>query len=117
MNKDDYFIFEEIMRFMGDYPLGKSQKEIGCIYYLLKTVYQESELVDEVYCQLIKQTTNNKSTKKDSCFKGWKLISILTMYFKPTDVLKTYLFKYMESNAYDTKRPYNGKNTFVFAHF
>jgi myosin-15 len=97
------------MRFMGDYPIGKCQKDTGCVYFLLKTLGQEKELVDEIYCQLIKQTTNNKSTKKDSCFRGWKLISVLTMYFKPTDLLKTYFFKYLESTAYDTKRPCSGK--------
>ena len=28
--------FIEVMRFMGDYPLAKNQKDIDCIYYLLQ---------------------------------------------------------------------------------
>ncbi len=97
------------MRFMGDYPMSKSQKDVDSIYYLLKTMNQEAELVDEIYCQLIKQTTNNTSTKKNSCFRGWKLISLFSIYFKPSDLLKPYLLKHLEINAYDTKRPCNGK--------
>jgi myosin-15 len=63
--------------------------------------------VDEVYCQLIKQTTNNKSPRQDSCQKGWRLVTILTAYYKATDRLKPYLFKYLENNAYDAQRPFN----------
>lgn len=31
---------------------------------------------------------------------------IICSYFKATEVLKPYLFKYLENNAYDVKRPY-----------
>ena len=56
----------------------------------------------------MKQTTNNKSSKNDSCLKGWRIIAIVCAYFKASDLLKPYLLKYLENNAYDTKRPYNG---------
>lgn len=92
---------------MGDYPLVKNQKDIDCIYFLLQALHHHTELCDEVYCQLLKQITNNKSTKADSCQKGWRLMAILTAYYKASDLLKPYLFKYLESNAYDLKRPYN----------
>lgn len=72
-------------------------------------MHHHNELVDEIFCQLMKQTTNNKSTKTESCLKGWRLIAILCAYFKVSESLKPYLFKYIENNAYDTKRPYNGK--------
>jgi hypothetical protein len=51
------------MRFMGDYPLAKNQKDIDCIYFLLQALHHHNELCNEVYCQVMKQTTNNKSTK------------------------------------------------------
>ena len=106
---------------MGDYPLVKNQKDIDCIYFLLQALHHHNELCDEVYCQIMKQTTNNKSTKVDSCQKGWRLMAIITAYYKASDVLKPYLFKYLESNAYDSKRPYNGNSTrnipFVFELF
>ena len=52
-----------IMRYMGDYPLQKKQKLTDCIYTLLMACHNHGELRDEVYCQLAKQTTSNRSTK------------------------------------------------------
>ena len=54
----------------------------------------------------MKQLTNNKSSKIESCQKGWKLFSIICTYFKSTELLKPYIFKYLETNAYDIKRNY-----------
>jgi myosin-15 len=85
----------------------KAKKKLK-IWNYFKTLHHHNELCDEVYCQLMKQTTNNKSTKTESCQKGWRLMAIITAYFKSSDLLKPYLFKYLENNAYDTKRPYNG---------
>ncbi len=31
--------FIDIMRYMGDYPLAKAQKEIDCVYFLLQTLH------------------------------------------------------------------------------
>ena len=74
-----------------------------------KALHHHTEMRDEVYCQLMKQTTNNKSTKVDSCLKGWRLMAILCAYYKSSDLLKPYLFKYLENNATDSKRPFYSK--------
>ena len=66
-------------------------------------------LRDEVYCQIMKQTTNNKSSVHDSCQRGWRLFSIIAAYFTCSDVLKPYLLKYLETNAYDKRRAFHGK--------
>jgi myosin-15 len=55
----------------------------------------------------MKQTTNNKSVQADSCQKGWRLMTILCAYYKASDRLRPYLFKYLEINAYDAQRPFN----------
>lgn len=79
-------------------------------------MHHQKELCDEIYCQLIKQTTNNKSPKADSCQRGWRLMAIITAYYKSSEVLKPYILKYLESNAYDTKRPYNGVHIYLITY-
>jgi hypothetical protein len=76
----------------------------------LQHCHKHEALRDEVYCQLMKQTTNNKSMKPDSCQRGWRLFSIVAAYFVCSETLKPYLFKYLETAAYDKRRAYHGKN-------
>jgi myosin-15 len=45
---------------------------------------------------------------QDSCQKGWRLFSIIAAYFTCSVLLKPYLFKYLESSAYDKRRAYHG---------
>ena len=52
--------------------------------------------------------TNLLSGVQDSCQKGWRLFSIIAAYFTCSPLLKPYLFKYLESSAYDKRRAYHG---------
>uniref|UniRef100_A0A8C4SJU9 MyTH4 domain-containing protein n=1 Tax=Erpetoichthys calabaricus TaxID=27687 RepID=A0A8C4SJU9_ERPCA len=51
---------------------------------------------DEAYCQVIKQVTSNTSTKPDSCPRGWRLLYILTAYYRCSEVLKPYLLRFLQ---------------------
>ena len=62
---------------MGDLELLKNQHEVDCALTVLGYCYKFESLKDEVYCQIMKQTTNNKSQHHDSCQKGWRLFSII----------------------------------------
>merc|ERR1719412_980349 len=57
---------------------------------------------------MMKQTTTNKSAVRDSCQKGWRLMSIVAAYFSCSELLRPFLFKYLESAAYDRRRAYHG---------
>ncbi|XP_050694860.1 unconventional myosin-XV-like isoform X6 [Eriocheir sinensis] len=100
--------FLAVMRYMGDYPMAPQQTEVHCVYTILMNCHKNPVLRDEVYCQIMKQTTNNKSSIPDSCQRGWRLFSILAAYFTCSDTLKPYLFKYLETAAYDKRRAYHG---------
>lgn len=57
-----------------------------------------------------------KFSSRDSCQRGWRLFSIVAAYFECSEALKPYLFKYLETAAYDKRRAYHGKisNTYVY---
>ncbi|XP_064594768.1 unconventional myosin-XV-like isoform X2 [Liolophura sinensis] len=108
LNKLALDCFIEIMRFMGDYPLEDNKEDITCIQRILGVCHKFTELRDEVYVQLCKQTTNNKSIRPKSCVRGWRLFSIIAAFFDCSEVLRPYLFKYLETTASDTARTYSG---------
>ncbi|XP_022668747.1 unconventional myosin-XV-like isoform X2 [Varroa destructor] len=108
LNKVAVDCFIQIMRYMGDYPMAKGLLEVDCVYSILSTLHKYPMLHDEVYCQLIKQCTSNKSSKLDSCQKGWRLLSIVTAYFDCSDNLRPYLFHFLETAAFDNRRAFHG---------
>lgn len=99
------------MRYMGDQSLPPDMSEVKCVYTILMHCHKFEPLRDEVYCQLMKQTTNNKSANPDSCQRGWRLFSIVAAYFTCSEGLRPYLIKYLETAAYDKRRAYHGTAT------
>ncbi|XP_042197097.1 unconventional myosin-XV [Callorhinchus milii] len=95
MNKVAAEIFAVVMKFMGDSPL-KGQTEQDAIYTVLKLCREHEVMKDEAYCQIIKQVTNNTSSKVDSSLRGWRMLYILSAHHKCSEVLKPYLYKFLE---------------------
>ncbi|KJH41057.1 myTH4 domain protein [Dictyocaulus viviparus] len=97
-----------IMRYMGDEQPGRGETITDSVYRLLSICYKNSPIRDEVYCQIIRQTTNNKSVREDSPIRGWRLFTILTAYFDCSIALRPYLLGYLTENADDYRRLYHG---------
>lgn len=77
-------IFKNLLGFMGDSrtvypdPLG---------FKILQWGFQYPVLRDEIYCQIMKQTTRNPSFKRKTvrgCVMGWKLLYLCLCYFRPS---------------------------------
>ncbi|XP_053328005.1 unconventional myosin-XV [Spea bombifrons] len=98
MNRVAAEIFLAVMRFMGDASM-KGQSELDAVCTVLKLCGEHEVMKDEGYCQIIKQVTDNSSTKTDSCQRGWRLLYIMTAYYKCSDVLKPYLFKFFQDTC------------------
>ncbi|CAM5156263.1 unnamed protein product [Eretmochelys imbricata] len=91
--------FMTLMRFMGDQPTLKNQAEINYVYEILQLCKEKENLRDEVYCQVIKQITENP--KPESCIRGWQLLSLLTGFFLPSNTLMPYATKFLQQASAD----------------
>ncbi|KAF7243113.1 Unconventional myosin-XV, partial [Varanus komodoensis] len=95
LNKVAAEAFQAVMKFMGDLPL-KGQTELDVVCALLKLCGDTEVIRDEVFCQIIKQITSNTSAKTESCQKGWKLLCLLSAYYRCSEVLKPYLLGFLQ---------------------
>ena len=86
-----------IMSFMGDFSIGKRIRQRELVLNILKAGIEYKQLQDEIYCQLIMQTNLNKSVHQQSCFLGWRLFSIVSIFFPSTNMLQPYIFKYLQN--------------------
>ena len=59
--------------------------------------WQHAQLRDELYLQIIKQTTSNLN--RASCLLGWQLMALCLSFFPPTQKLYPFLGEYIMAHA------------------
>lgn len=59
--------------------------------------WQHAQLRDELYLQIIKQTTSNLN--RASCLLGWQLMALCLSFFPPTQKLYPFLGEYIQAHA------------------
>ncbi|XP_053157438.1 myosin XVB isoform X2 [Hemicordylus capensis] len=96
--------FMTLMRLMGDQPGLKGQNEVDYIFEILQLCKKKKDIQDEVYCQVIKQITQNP--RPASCRYGWQLLKLLTGYFLPSNTLMPYATKYLQQASSDNSSPF-----------
>ncbi|KAF4800405.1 myosin XVA [Turdus rufiventris] len=107
LNKLAAEAFQAVMKFMGDHPL-RGLTELDTVCTILKLCAEHEVLRDEVYCQIIKQITNNTSSKPDSCQRGWRLLYILAAYYKCSEVLRPFLVAFLQDASRHPELPFHG---------
>lgn len=69
-----------------------SQKDLTALEIMSKG-WQHAQLRDELFLQLIKQTTSNLN--RASCLLGWQLMALCLSFFPPTQKLYPFLGEYI----------------------
>ncbi|XP_054838494.1 unconventional myosin-VIIb [Eublepharis macularius] len=99
--------FIAIMKYMGDYPSKQERSPVELTDQIFVVAIQEEILRDEIYCQIMKQLTENSN--RYSVSNGWQLLWLCTGLFPPSKSLLKHAQKFMETHhkenlALDCKR-------------
>ncbi|XP_035190252.1 unconventional myosin-VIIb isoform X2 [Oxyura jamaicensis] len=87
--------FIAIMKFMGDYPSKQAHSSVEVTDQIFVAAIQEEVLRDEIYCQIMKQLTENRN--RYSVTKGWQLLWLCTGLFPPSKSLLKHAQKFVET--------------------
>lgn len=89
------------MYYSGDDKSKVSKDELSS-KILRECLKADVKIIDELYCQLCKQTFNNQSKQSKSVVNYWELFSIVCGSLCPSDELKPYLFTYFSDTISST---------------
>uniref|UniRef100_A0A803Y673 Myosin VIIB n=1 Tax=Meleagris gallopavo TaxID=9103 RepID=A0A803Y673_MELGA len=82
-------------QFMGDYPSKQTHSSVEVTDQIFVAAIKEEVLRDEIYCQIMKQLTENRN--RYSVTKGWQLLWLCTGLFPPSKSLLKHAQKFIET--------------------
>ncbi|OQV23320.1 Myosin-VIIa [Hypsibius exemplaris] len=95
LNQEACFAFQSIMKYMGDLPSKKSRVSNELTDQIFEKALKEDLLKDELYCQLMKQLTDNRSRIGED--RGWELLWLATGLFAPSENLLKECMQFLRS--------------------
>lgn len=91
IKKEACEVFKLVQIYMGDRQARTDRNEVALV--LVTKCWTLQGLRDELYMQLVRQTTNNMTYKSLSL--GWELIAISLSFFSPSSKFQSYLEGYI----------------------
>ncbi|XP_076454167.1 myosin-VIIa-like isoform X2 [Babylonia areolata] len=89
--------FMAILKYMGDHPSRKSRSAIEFTDQIFEAPLRNETLRDEIYCQLMKQLTDNRHSVSSE--RGWQLMWLATGCFAPSTSLLKELIKFLRTRS------------------
>ncbi|XP_056894405.1 unconventional myosin-VIIb [Takifugu flavidus] len=87
--------FTAILKYMGDYPTKQLQSPVVLTDQIFGPATKYEVLRDEIYCQIMKQMTNNNN--RLSMELGWQLLWLCCGLFPPSQSLLKHARRFLES--------------------
>ncbi|XP_030630586.1 unconventional myosin-VIIa [Chanos chanos] len=84
-----------ILKYMGDYPVKHARSPIELTDQIFGSATLHTDLRDEIYCQIMKQLTNNNNGV--SVERGWQLLWLCCGLFPPSQSLLRHVQRFLES--------------------
>ncbi|KAN0135437.1 hypothetical protein V8E53_006716 [Lactarius tabidus] len=101
LHKDAVRMFRAVQKLMGDSEKGATSgsntPRLEEARWLLGEGLANGELRDELYCQVMKQLTNNPNA--ESAFRGWQLLCVLLVTFPPSKNFEPYLHAFLSQHT------------------
>uniref|UniRef100_A0A8C5A5F3 Myosin VIIBb n=1 Tax=Gadus morhua TaxID=8049 RepID=A0A8C5A5F3_GADMO len=85
--------------YMGDYPIKHARSPMELTDQIFGPATQHPALQDEIYCQIMKQMTNNRN--RVSMELGWQLLWLCTGLFPPSNSLAKHAHRFLKSRPRD----------------
>uniref|UniRef100_A0A8C5HP89 Myosin VIIAa n=1 Tax=Gouania willdenowi TaxID=441366 RepID=A0A8C5HP89_GOUWI len=85
-----------MMKYMGDYPSKRTRSVNDLTDQIFETSLKAEPLKDEIYCQIIKQLTDNHVNEE----KGWELLWLCTGLFPPSNILLPHIQRFLQSRKH-----------------
>ncbi|KAK1189564.1 MYO7A protein, partial [Pygoscelis papua] len=87
-----------VLKYMGDYPSKRTRSVNELTDQIFEGALKAEPLKDEVYCQTLKQLTDNHIKYSEE--KGWELLWLCTGLFPPSNILLPHVQRFLQSRKH-----------------